>query len=240
MSVALPRVAARTLRLALALLALGGGWRLVDPTGPDLHAAPNAAGPTGTVAALPTLTPRPAAMPTACVIELAPATSSPPPPLTPTPTATPLPVVTLPFVAEDWRGGYYRGERQWYGRTWVAVYGQYSLYPAASLTVALAAAPSGSATLTITGLDDEWAAVNPIVVLVNGVVIYDGLSPWPNWDGVGRGEHAAWTPAGWRIPPGLLQAGSNQIVVANRTPSANFGLPPYVLLADATLQAHAP
>ena len=49
--------------------------------------------------------------------------------------------------------------------------------------------------MTITGLDDEWASVNPIVVMVNGTTIYDGVSPWPNWDGVGHGEDAAWTPA---------------------------------------------
>jgi hypothetical protein len=99
----------------------------------------------------------------------------------------------------------------------------------------LDAAPTGPATLTITGLDDEWATQNPIVVLVNGTVLYDGLSPWPNWDGVGHGADAAWTPATFAIPAGVLQAGANQIVVANRTVSANFGLPPYVLVANATL-----
>jgi hypothetical protein len=208
-------------------------------------------------AALPTVTPRPAATPTARVIELAPAPGSPvptatpspspaaPPTSTPSPTPVPPPTVAptatlapnrmLTFAAEDWVGGYYRGDGRWYGRTWVAIYGQASPYPAAWLTLSLDATPTGPATLTITGLDDEWAAQNPIVVLVNGTVLYNGVSPWPNWDGVGHGENAVWTPATFAIPPGVLQAGANQIVVANRSPSANFGLPPYVLVSEATL-----
>ena len=105
------------------------------------------------------------------------------------------------------------------------------------LTVPLAAVPTGPAMLTIAGLDDEWAARNAIVVMVNGTVIDDGLSPWPNWDGLGHGENAAWTSAVFTIPAGVLQPGANQIVVANRNPSADVGLPPYVLVSDATLQA---
>lgn len=228
-------------------MALIGGMT----TGPPMtgrRAAAQTAPPTTTPAALPTVTSRPAATPTARVIERAPATASPVPTATPFPTPTPIPPPTpspppttaspsraFTFVAEDWGGGYYRGDQHWYGRTWVAIYGQASPYPAAWLTLSLAAVPSGPATVTITGLDDEWATQNPIAVLVNGTVIYDGVSPWPNWDGVGHGADAAWTPATFAIPPGLLQTGANRIVVANRSPSANFGLPPYVLVADATL-----
>lgn len=242
-------VSHRRLRVIAALLlrTLIGGATIGLPT-PGLRAAPQVA-PTTNPAVLPTVTPRPAATPTARVIELAPAPASPVPTVTPSPspapptttpsppppTATRPPVLEFTFAAEDWAGGYYRGDGRWYGRTWVAIYGQASPYPSASLVVPLDVAPSGPATVTITGLNDEWAAQNPIVILVNATVIYDGVSPWPNWDGVGHGADAAWTPAIFAIPAGVLQPGSNQIVVANRSPSANFGLPPYVLVSDATL-----
>ena len=39
------------------------------------------------------------------------------------------------------------------------------------------------------------------------------------------------------IPAELLKRGRNQITVANLSPSGNFNAPPYVLLADATLEA---
>jgi hypothetical protein len=143
---------------------------------------------------------------------------------------------TTQFDAADWQGSYYRGDATWYGRAWTAIYGAQSEYPAASLTVSLAAAPSAEATLTITGLDDEWAGSNPMVVSVNGVEIYSGDAPFPSWDGVGQGEQAEWTAAVFTVPTGVLQAGTNEIKVSNQAPTATFGAPPYILLSDAQLE----
>ena len=39
------------------------------------------------------------------------------------------------------------------------------------------------------------------------------------------------------IPAELLERGRNEITIANLSPSGNFNAPPYVLLADATLEA---
>ena len=39
------------------------------------------------------------------------------------------------------------------------------------------------------------------------------------------------------IPADLLRRGRNEITIANLSPSGNFNAPPYVLLADATLEA---
>jgi hypothetical protein len=169
------------------------------------------------------------------------ATLTPAPTPTPLPTATPSPSplpaspVRIDFTAEDWRGGYYRGDSQAYGRPWVAVYGAASAYPRATLQFTLDATPDRPATLAITGLDDELTALNPIAVEVNGEPIYSGPSPFLNWDGVGNGADAAWTAARFTIPTGYLRAGRNEIAVANRSPAASFNAPPYVLLADASL-----
>ena len=70
---------------------------------------------------------------------------------------------------------------------------------------------------------------------VNGVEVFAGPSPFPAWDGVGNGENAQWGELRLSIPAGTLVAGANEIVVANLVDSANVGLPPYVLLSDATL-----
>ena len=144
--------------------------------------------------------------------------------------------IRLRFTAEDWAGGYYRGDSQAYGRPWVAVYGALSAYPRATLGFTLDATPGRAATISITGLDDEWETLNPISLEVNGQAVYTGPSPFVNWDGVGNGANAAWTTVPFTIPSGLLRAGPNEITVANRSPAASFDAPPYVLLADAVLE----
>jgi hypothetical protein len=164
------------------------------------------------------------------------------------PTATPIPTplaaptlapardVRLEFTAEDWVGGYYRGDSQAYGRPWVAVYGALSEYPRATLGFTLDATPGRAATISITGLDDEWETLNPIALEVNGEAVYSGPSPFVNWDGIGNGANAAWTTVPFTIPSGMLRAGPNEITFANLTPVASFNAPPYVLLADAILE----
>jgi hypothetical protein len=93
--------------------------------------------------------------------------------------------------------------------------------------------------LTITGLDDEWADRNQIAVDVNGQVIFTGESPFPNWDGAGNGQNAAWTSVPFSIPAGALRAGSNDITLSNLTPANSFNSPPYVLVSDVTLDLSA-
>jgi hypothetical protein len=89
--------------------------------------------------------------------------------------------------------------------------------------------------VTIIGLDDEWAERNEIALEVNGQVMFSGPSPFANWDGVGDGADAVWTSAQFSIPAGSLRAGPNEIALANLNPASNFNAPPYVLVADATL-----
>jgi hypothetical protein len=203
------------------------------------------------VAALPTATATatPSPLPTSTPIPT-------PTPIPPTPTATPIPApptiapanpgavptiapvaaTRIDFAAADWTGGFYRGDGLAYGRAWVAVYGAFSDYPRASLRFTLQTRPRGAATLTITGLDDEWAEPNEIALEVNGEPVYTGPGPFPNWDGVGDGRDAAWTPVAFQIPNGLLRAGENEIALANLEPVDSFNSPPYVLLSNAVLE----
>jgi hypothetical protein len=119
----------------------------------------------------------------------------------------------------------------------VAIYGNLSVYSRAAATVRLDTAPTSAATLTLTGIDDEWLDLNPISVKVNGQQVFSGASPFTNWDGTNRGAAEAWTPMTITIAPEILQAGRNRITVTNLSPTDNVGSPPYVLLGDASLQA---
>jgi hypothetical protein len=148
----------------------------------------------------------------------------------------PSPAVRIAFDAADWSGGFYRGDGQAYGRPWTAVYGASSAYPRAALPFALDAAPEGPATVTIAGLDDEWAARNEIVIEINGQAVFSGPSPFANWDGAGNGADAAWTRVKLSIPAGSLRAGPNELALANLTPANNFNAPPYVLVSEVTLE----
>lgn len=203
------------------------------PTGNTPRAATSpVTAPTPTASPTPSPSPSPAPSPSP---------SATPVPPTQTPTTLPTPALStrVAFTAADWSGGYYRGDALAYGRPWVALYGAQSAYSRAVLTVTLDDAAAGPATLTLTGLDDEWAAANDLALEVNGQRVFTGPSPFLNWDGVGTGAGAAWTAVAFELPVGLLRTGSNEIAVANLTSGANFGVPPYVLLAEAALELPA-
>lgn len=145
---------------------------------------------------------------------------------------------TLEFAAADWQGGLYRGSGEFYGRAWVAIYGAQSEYPRASLAFLLAAEPDDDddVTLTIAGLDDEFAGKNPIAIEVNGRRGYEGDSPWLTWDGVMPGDNAQWSEIEIAIPADFLREGPNEVAVLNLSPSANVNAPPYVLVAEARVE----
>ena len=205
----------------------------------------------------PTLRPRPAATPRVRSTATAPAgiavksetpSSQTSPAGTPSPpavsnapvtaTQAPSPAGSLGVIpAASWEGAYRPRDPLYFGRPWVAVYGDLSIYSRATAGIRLDAAPTGPAILTLTGIDDEWADLNPISVEVNGQPVFTGASPFANWDGTTTGAAAAWTPVTITIAPELLQAGRNRITVANLSPTGNVGSPPYVLLGDASLQA---
>lgn len=140
------------------------------------------------------------------------------------------------IAAASWEGAYRPRDALHFGRPWVAIYGNLSVYPQATARFRSDVAPTGPGTLTLTGIDDEWLDLNPIAVEVNGEQVFTGASPFANWDGTTVGAATAWTPVTITIAPELLQAGRNRITIANLAPSVTVGSPPYILLGDATLQ----
>jgi hypothetical protein len=239
--------------LALALLV--GALAITNGVGTDVQSeddshVPNYLGPSNAglalISAKPTSTARVIKSPVPNTSDLTPSKS---PRSRPTSTPSPQPpknVTAKPqaqakkfvfrFGAADWRGGYFRGDTEWYGRAWTAVYGTSSPSPRASLNVYLTAIPRAPASLTISGLDDEWSGTNPISISVNGVEIFSGPSPFANWDGIGLGEQAVWSEISFAVPKGVLHEGANEIAVANLSPTANFSSPPYVLVSNAILE----
>jgi hypothetical protein len=108
------------------------------------------------------------------------------------------------------------------------------------LVVDLDAAPSGPTRLAIAGLDDERAGSNPIELSVNGQDMFTGPSPFASWDGIADGAGAAWTTVIFELPAGLLMAGRNETAVTNFSQAVNFGISPYVLLAEAGIEVAVP
>jgi hypothetical protein len=148
----------------------------------------------------------------------------------------PAPAV-ITFAYSDWVGGWRQDHSAFYGRPWTVIYGAFSQFPAATLTFSLESTPLGTAVLEVTGLDDEWAGNCQITVVVNGVVVYQGPSPWTSYGGVAPDfSDAPWSTAALAIPDGLLRTGTNTIVIENLEPAANFSSPPYILLSDTVLR----
>jgi hypothetical protein len=148
------------------------------------------------------------------------------------PTAAPEPLADIEFGPGEWQDAFPNINIGVYDRAAVAVYGRLSPFPTASLRFDLPRDPAGGATLTIEGLADELGPAQ-IAITVNGVEVYRGDSGFATWDP--NAATPAWTSVDYPIPAGILQAGANQITVANLAESAAFGLPPYVLLSVATL-----
>lgn len=194
--------------------------------------AVDAADPTAIV-----VDPEDGADPTAIVIDLAPAD---PAPTVPAPTAEPLvrtPPQSFEFSATDWSGAYPDLVTAVYGRDCVALYGVNSDYPSATLTFDADEATGGESELVLTGLDDEFSGQNPIVVTVNGEVVYQGASGFNSWNG--SSSQVAFSQVQLEFDSDLIVDGENEITVTNLSQAANFGTPPYILLAEAELQISA-
>jgi hypothetical protein len=154
-------------------------------------------------------------------------------PASPSPQPTRETTQVFQFSARDWAGGYADVVTEVYQRECVALYGVNSQFSSAALTFALRATGEASAQLVLTGLDDEWSGEVPIAVAVNGVVVYQGASGFASWDP--SGATVAWSQIVIAIDADLLRTGPNEITVTNLADAANFGIPPYLLLAGATL-----
>lgn len=156
---------------------------------------------------------------------------------TPTPPANDAPeidaVESFAFTAGDWAGAYPAVNTEVYGRDCVAVYGAGSPHPTGSLTFVLDRVTLGDSQLVLTGLDDELTGGNPIVITVNSQVIFEGASPFYDWDP--NNPEIPWNQHVVPFGNDVLVQGVNEIVVANASAGGSIGLPPYILLAEASL-----
>jgi hypothetical protein len=143
---------------------------------------------------------------------------------------------TIVLAASEWIGGYYRGDSQWYGRPWAALYGAQSQYPSASIAVVIDQTPSDKVVVTLTGLNDETGIKNNINVTLNGRSLFNGASWFASWDGQGQGQNAQWTTVTMRIPASYFTVGTNTLTIQNLRQGSNFSEPPYVLLGAASIE----
>ena len=143
-------------------------------------------------------------------------------------------VETFSFSAYDWAGAFPNVDTGVYARDCVAVYGAGSPNATASITFDLDRVTIGSSRLVVTGLDDEVAGQNLIVITVNGEVIFDGGSPFESWD---PGDPTIpWSEATVPFNNDVLVDGVNRIVVTNNASGGTVGLPPYILLSEARVE----
>jgi hypothetical protein len=84
---------------------------------------------------------------------------------------------------------------------------------------------SGTATLTVEGMDSEDRAKTPMLIALNGVVLYQGASPFPNDDL--PFETGNWSALRLQFDASILQPGVNTLTISNLA-SGQRGLPPFV------------
>lgn len=140
---------------------------------------------------------------------------------------------------EQLQGAYRRDDGKLYGLSTVALYGSGTSYSTGTVNFRAENVPTGELSLVIVGLDDERNERCQLQVVLNGTPIFDAADTFPNTptndNGVG-GRERYWGQTTIRVPAGLLREGANTLILRNRTPGPNIGLP-YILIADITFAA---
>ena len=138
------------------------------------------------------------------------------------------------FKPEQLQGAYRRDDGKLYGLEEVALYGEGTGYSQGTLNFRASNVPDGTMILTIVGLDDERNDRCRLQVILNGTTVFDAANTFPNTpandNGVG-GKERYWDDMSIRIPSGVLKNGTNTLVLRNRTPGPNIGIP-YMLISD--------
>lgn len=208
---------------------------------PPTTSAPLVVPPTAT-AVPPTATAVPTVVPTA-VPTIAPTrvptvapTVPPPPPPTPTPVqrgqgngSVPQ---AAPFDTTQLQGAYRRDDGTLYGLPAAALYGAGTNYSQGSFAFRASNVPGGGLQLVLVGLDDERPEHCRLQIVLNGTTIFDDADTFPNTpasdNGIG-GQARYWGRMAIAIPNGLVRNGDNVLILRNRTPGANLGIP-YILI----------
>jgi len=92
---------------------------------------------------------------------------------------------------------------------------------------------SGTAVLSIEGMDSEDAAKTLVRIAINGVTLFEGATPFPNDDlplATGR-----WATQQLPFDASILRAGANTITLTNLSPG-RASLPPFVAVDYALVR----
>ncbi len=222
----------------------------VATTGPD-QPAPTATLSTQAAALAPNASP--------------PAASPPPLAMAPTPTVDPQPapkVTTTPRIVttnngtggtvrvglENFspyllQGAYQPADVRIQNQAQVALYGAGSGYNVGILTFEVVApAPQGRLTLILKGLDDETEGRNTMQILLNGYTLLSGPSELANRSKTGMSTYQStgfWSQMLIDVPAGLLQEGTNTLVIRNLTPGTELAAP-YILINNIEFASEKP
>ena len=87
-----------------------------------------------------------------------------------------------------------------------------------------AGAPApGTATLVIEGMDSEDRAKTPMRIAINGVVLFEGPSPFPN-DDIPL-QSGRWSALQLQFDGAILNTGANTLTITNLVPGSVGGAP---------------
>ncbi len=92
---------------------------------------------------------------------------------------------------------------------------------------------SGTAVLSIEGMDSEDAAKTLVRIAINGVTVFEGPTPFPNDDF--PLETGRWVTQQLPFDAGILRVGANTVTLTNLAPGRP-SLPPFVAVDYALVR----
>lgn len=131
------------------------------------------------------------------------------------------------FTRDDFvaGGAYRRDDGVLYDRPAAHLYAQETGYGSTTVTFNVSETPSSYIGILVIGMDDERGAKVPCRLLLNGILVWEGESPF---------ENEEWTRIGWRAGSlGWLQEGENTLTFEVLVDEGEFGQPPWILLNEA-------
>lgn len=154
-------------------------------------------------------------------------------PPVPPPAPPAQPGTALRFEDTDFVGGFRNSGASVYGgRTATWAYGQGSGYSSMAATFTVEQVVPGTATVMIEGMDSEDPAKTPMRVELNGVVLFEGASPFPNDDQ--PLETGRWDAFVLEFDAASLRSGANTLTITNLKQGSR-GLPPFVAVDYAVI-----
>lgn len=136
------------------------------------------------------------------------------------------------FDTTQLQGAYRRDDGKLYGLPAAALYGAGTSYSQGAFSFRASNVPGGGLQLVLVGLDDERQDHCRLQIVLNGTTIFDDADSFPNVPPSDNGEGGQaryWGRMTVVIPNGLVRNGDNTLILRNRTPGANVGIP-YILI----------